>query len=612
MTIKKSRLIQAWLERWNHGPASHSALNDIESEFAREHLRIVYAFQLTAIATFFVYSLLFWVLDAPVTASINLFFCVVCSLYLLYLMIKPAYEETQLMMWYVFVSLGSFLQILTTGGLYSPNIVWLMVILIGGFLLLGSQKGIYVSWIILMMLLWIAWLHYTFNNRFYELPFPIGNSVYIVYNLVTAMATVAILTGIYKRYYDKSNAQLRDTEVRAKAAEKVKSSFLANMSHEIRTPLNGILGITELLLDTHETPQQLEKLQILRSSGQQLLALINDILDLSKLEADKMDLESVEFSLRQLLQNYTASQLASAYAKGLKLEYSFEDAIPDLYKGDPVKIEQTLHKFVQNAIQFTVKGKVSIEVYVLQSLSTEPVKLKFVIKDTGVGMDAEKVSQLFSPSQRYDSSCAQQYQGAQLGLAIATKLISLMQGEVGVTSEIGRGSVFWFSVAVGCDEIVTKTAHPGRMVSQNHLSNLQDNNSAFTSKVEAIKQLNPAVLLVEDNKTNQIVALGLLKKIGIHADVANHGEEALRLLEQHTYDVILMDCHMPTMNGYEATQQIRALDTSHQKVPIIAMTANSINSDRAKCLQAGMDDFMSKPIQQNTLLSTLYYWLIKS
>jgi len=385
--------------------------------------------------------------------------------------------------------------------------------------------------------------------------------------------------------------ELEAARLAAESANRAKSEFLANMSHEIRTPLNAISGLTQLLSREVHDVRTLGRLGKIADSADHLLQVISDILDLSKIEAGQFELECIDFSPASVLAQVSAMMTERANAKGLSLQVGPAE-LPATLRGDPTRLTQALTNLLSNAVKFTERGLVMLTVDV-RAASASCTCLTFRVRDTGVGIPAAALNRLFVPFAQADSSTTRRFGGTGLGLAITQRLATMMDGEVGATSEPGVGSEFWFTA---CFE-------PGGAVPPDTGLTLADAEQALRRSHAGAR-----ALVVEDNPINQEVAAQLLELAGLRVDVASEGAQALALVAREAFDIVLMDVQMPTMDGLQAAARIRALP-DRRALPIVAMTANAFGEDRTACLAAGMNDYLSKPVNARTLYRTLLRWL---
>lgn len=495
------------------------------------------------------------------------------------------------------------------GGVFSAASFWLIIPpLLAIFY--GSLRSGFI-WLVLCIATIIV-LSGAMENGFNFPATPVNNELLLqTVSICGLILVIFALAYFFERGKQEAALQIQEADRKLRAKEKVelmakkaedaslaKSAFLAMMSHEIRTPLNGVLGMTGLLSETPLTSEQREYAHVIRVSGEALLTVINDILDFSKVESGKLEFENSNFQIKNLIDEAIGIVNLQANAKGDTLKTQLDPNVPLWVSGDPSRIRQVLINLLMNAVKFTEFGSIELNVKLIQKdEASQQIMLLFSVIDTGIGMDQNVRDKLFQPFSQGDASTSRKYGGTGLGLAISKRLVELMHGEIGVESHVGQGSKFWFKLPL-------KEAQPEN---ENDDIEEQQNTQRLQQKQSA------RILLVDDVATNVQVGLRILNRLGYHADAVGNGFEAVQAIRFVPYDLILMDCQMPEMDGYEATKSIRKMKNHKiNRVPIIAMTAHALKGDKEKCLAAGMDDYISKPIDLKEIEIKIEKWLGKS
>jgi len=396
---------------------------------------------------------------------------------------------------------------------------------------------------------------------------------------------IAIFVDVTER--NKTARELAVARDRAVEASNMKSAFLANMSHEIRTPMNGVIGMNDLLLRSDLSGVQRQYAEQVARSGDQMLSLINDILDIAKLEAGHIELDLGDFNLHETIEQTCSVAAMQARDKGLRFELEFEPEVPQHVRGDSRRLQQVLLNLVSNAVKFTSEGSVGVRVHATSDAG-HATRIRVAVADTGIGIDSASLERMFEPFTQADVSTTRIYGGTGLGLAIVRELVQLLGGTISAESEPGQGSVFRFEFELEGPHApsVPATQNPSAALSPSWIN-------------------TPLVLVAEDSTVNQIVAARALERCGCRAEVVADGREALRALAANRYDAVLMDCQMPVMDGYEATSELRRREDGERHTPVIAMTAHAMDGDRERCLAAGMDDYVSKPMRHADLVEAL-------
>lgn len=509
---------------------------------------------------------------------------------------------------YIVFSLLFFIPIwFSNGGVEGPTKTAYLMSVVAAMMIL--PKRFHLPFIVITILLIVGLYALELKNPEWLIPYP-SNEIKQIDILITTilyLMIIAVSVSLYKRTYDidrnnlikksidleESKEYLSETKQQAEAATKAKSRFLANMSHEIRTPLNGIIGTIDLLQHTPLNAEQEELMLSLKSSSTHLLEIVNDVLDISKIEADKLELFEGPCNLQNIIQQVTAisSPRLIALKKNIELSSTIHPSVENEIIADESRIKQVLINLLGNAIKFTENGSIKLDV-TANLIDDSLQELHFAVSDTGIGINEEDIQTLFIPFNQIDSTATRKHSGTGLGLSICRKIIEEMGGRIWVESQVGKGSTFKFIIPVQVNLVRKNQQQPQR-------------NTAGTISGTEIKPLK--MLVAEDNNMNQLLATKMFKKIGYIIEIANNGKEAVEMTAKFDYDLVFMDIHMPEMDGIEATEKI--LNSGKAKIPIIiAMTANAVKEAEAEYLQLGMKDIVTKPFTIEQLRKVLEKW----
>ncbi len=577
--------------------------------FRKNKLYVIYSF--IGIAFLIVYGFFYSNIDFifPSRVCFSLALLVFLTLFL-YVLTKGWKYCTYIITTLVLIAMWLITE--STGGITSPGLPWMITSPVFGFMLINRRAGITYS-ILMLLGLPLFYLIKEFNLTFVPY-YDIKINTYL-YGLMDSGFLIFILTVVFF-VYEKSmndiftnlkfaNMQIEDKmqeneqknkeliiqRDRAEASTKAKAQFLSSMSHEIRTPMNTIIGMIHILIQEEPRQDQVENLKVLKFSAESLLSLINDILDFSKIEAGKVEIEQVDFNLKDLINGVVNSQNQRASEKNIVIKSFIDSDIPEMVVGDPTRLGQILTNIVGNAVKFTANGSVSVDVLLEKSVNSS-LFIKFAVVDTGIGIPQDKLETIFESFSQANTQITRNYGGSGLGLTITKRLLEIKNSKIYVESEEGKGSKFYFTIELKKSNIVV----------------YHETKSSFAKQTfDSLKGVK--VLLVEDNEANTYIAVKFLTKWDIEVDTAANGKIAVEKIIANNYDLVLMDLMMPIMDGYQATNTIRAMsDEKYQKLPILALTASTLIDINRKTNIKGMDDFITKPYIPNDLYNKIRKW----
>ncbi len=581
-----------------------------DEELQRKSILFIKA-SILSIVFLLIYTLFYFLLSYTLPALLCLSMALIASFTVILFIKKEGYWRCASI--FSSISLiGLWLIAASTGNIYSPTLPWLVVSPIFAFIFSNRKSGILYT-----VLMFLCVFLLLLNNIYHiiKLPFYNYKEDLILYSFVYSGLMVYFITLIffvYEKGYkvlfsslkvanllieDKaSQIEIKNRELviereKAEQSSRAKAQFLSSMSHEIRTPMNTVIGMTHLLLQENPKPEQIENLNILKFSAENLLALINDILDFSKIEAGKIEIENIDFNFRDLLNGIMHTHTQRVNEKNIQIELSIDDEIPDMLISDPTRLFQILNNIIGNAVKFTDKGKISVDIFLEKNIE-DKFLVKFIIEDTGVGISKDKISEIFDQFTQANTDIARRFGGSGLGLAITKSLLKLMKSDIFVESEEGRGTKFYFSLLFAKSNIII-----------NKSLNIYGEKQNFFN-LEGTK-----VLVVEDNHSNQVIAGKFLAKWGVNFEIAENGKIAFDLLSKGSYDLVLLDLQMPVMDGYELIALLRSSSNEKlKKIPVIALTASAMLDVLDRLKDIGFNDYITKPFIPIELNKKIKKW----